>query len=64
MNGRQIRNAITTARQLALYNDEPLNIGHLQHSIAVSGEFDQYLIKVKGDVDDDELAKEKGDRVP
>ncbi|KAB2571245.1 ATP-dependent zinc metalloprotease FtsH [Lasiodiplodia theobromae] len=64
MNGRQIRNAITTARQLALYNDEPLNVGHLQHSIAVSGEFDKYLIKVKGDVDDDELAKEEGYRVP
>ena len=47
-----------------LYNDEPLNIGHLEESITVSGEFDKYLIRVKGDVNDDELAKEVGYRVP
>ncbi|KAF2139756.1 uncharacterized protein K452DRAFT_320350 [Aplosporella prunicola CBS 121167] len=64
MNGRQIRNAITTARQLALYNEEPLNMDHLNHSIAVSGEFDEYILKLNDDVKDDELARERGDRLP
>ena len=31
MNGRQIRNAITTARQLALYKERPFCYEHLKH---------------------------------
>ncbi|KAL1617595.1 hypothetical protein SLS56_010918 [Neofusicoccum ribis] len=62
MNGRQIRNAITTARQLALYKNEPLNTGYLEHSIEVSGDFDRYLSGVKGDIKDDDWAREEGVR--
>ncbi|KAF2141607.1 uncharacterized protein K452DRAFT_227923 [Aplosporella prunicola CBS 121167] len=43
MNGRQIRNAITTARQLALFKKESMGIKHLDHSIKVSGKFNRYL---------------------
>ncbi|GME66133.1 AAA family ATPAse [Neofusicoccum parvum] len=62
MNGRQIRNAITTARQLALYKNETFNTGHLEHSIEVSGDFDRYLSDVKGDIKDDDWAREEGVR--
>ncbi|KAI9781876.1 MAG: hypothetical protein M1839_005670 [Geoglossum umbratile] len=62
MNGRQIRNALTTARQLAQYKGERMNSLHLKHSINVSGKFDQYLKSLKHGVTDDELAREGGVR--
>ncbi|MCJ1268457.1 hypothetical protein MMC22_008345 [Lobaria immixta] len=43
MNGRQIRNAITTARQLAQYKGKRFCYEHLKHVIEVSGEFENYL---------------------
>jgi SpoVK/Ycf46/Vps4 family AAA+-type ATPase len=61
MNGRQIRNAITTARQLALYKKESLNIHHLEHSIMVSGKFDRYLVDVH-QLKDEEMMREDGIR--
>ena len=62
MNGRQIRNALTTARQLAQYKGEKMNSRHLKHSINVSGKFEQYLKSLKHGVTDDELAREGGVR--
>jgi hypothetical protein len=58
MNGRQIRNAINTARQLARFNEEPLNFGHLHHVIQVSGRFEDYLRGVIGVNSDEEWARE------
>ncbi|OCL01441.1 P-loop containing nucleoside triphosphate hydrolase protein [Glonium stellatum] len=58
MNGRQIRNAITTARQLALFKKEMLSIKHLEHSIKVSGKFDKYLEEVHDNIKDDEMARQ------
>ncbi|CAI6336217.1 unnamed protein product [Periconia digitata] len=60
MNGRQIRNAITTARQLALFRKEDLNMDHLEHSIKVSGKFDKYLEEVHNQIKDDDMAREEG----
>lgn len=60
MNGRQIRNAITTARQLALFRKTALSWEHLEHSIHVSGQFDKYLEEVHDQIKDDDMAREEG----
>ena len=62
MNGRQIRNALTTARQLALYKEKKMDYGLLRHAISVAGKFDNYLKNVKHNFSDDELAREGGVR--
>ncbi|KAH8773096.1 P-loop containing nucleoside triphosphate hydrolase protein [Hyaloscypha sp. PMI_1271] len=62
MNGRQIRNSLTTARQLALYKGKKMDYGLLKHAIGVGSKFDHYLKGVKGNFSDDELAREGGVR--
>ena len=62
MNGRQIRNALTTARQLALYKKANMDYGHLKHVINVAGKFDRYLLQVKEGTTDDQWAREEGVR--
>jgi SpoVK/Ycf46/Vps4 family AAA+-type ATPase len=62
MNGRQIRNALTTARQLALFEKETMDSRHLKHAIKVSAKFDQYLKNVKHGATDDDIAREEGVR--
>lgn len=59
MNGRQIRNAITTARRLALFEKEPLSWKHLDQVIKISSDFDQYLENVHGHSDADRARDEK-----
>ncbi|KAI2742882.1 hypothetical protein DTO013E5_5005 [Penicillium roqueforti] len=43
LNGRQIRNAVTTARQYAKWKREVLTYDHLKNVIEVSAKFDDYL---------------------
>ena len=62
MNGRQIRNAITTARQLALYKGKTFCYEHLKHVIEVSGEFEKYLKTLRQGLSDDQLKREVGFR--
>jgi hypothetical protein len=62
MNGRQIRNAITTARQLARFKDESMTYRHLEHVIRISRKFDKYLEKVRDSYTDDQVAREDGIR--
>ncbi|KAL8314031.1 hypothetical protein RB597_006447 [Gaeumannomyces tritici] len=47
MNGREIRNAITTGRQLAKYMKEKMTFGHLKRAIGVTEKFDRYLAEVR-----------------
>lgn len=61
MNGRQIRNAVTTARQLAQYRKQTLDYGHFEHVISTMIEFDQYLEKTHRHTDD-QWAREEGVR--
>jgi SpoVK/Ycf46/Vps4 family AAA+-type ATPase len=61
MNGRQIRNAVTTARQLAQYRKQTLDYGHFEHVISTMVEFDQYLEKTHRHTDD-QWAREEGVR--
>jgi hypothetical protein len=51
MNGREIRNAITTARQLARFREEALTGGHLCDVVKISKKFDKYIND--GEVDED-----------
>ena len=43
MNGRQIRNVIKTARQLARFEECPMNLEHLNRVIKVSQRFVEYM---------------------
>lgn len=59
MNGRQIRNVITTGRQLALHKKTKLDWPCLNHIIKVSGKFEKYLQAVNQNATDDEWAREQ-----
>lgn len=59
MNGRQIRNVLTTARQLALYRQETLVWRHLDQAVTTAKEFGQYLQNVHGHSDDQWAREEK-----
>lgn len=63
MNGRQIRNAITTARQYAEWKRTTLTYEHLKDVIEVSGRFDKYLDKLNGGFSQDQLAEDEGIRL-
>jgi len=62
MNGRQIRNAISTARQLALFEKRKMGIKDLEHVIKVAQKFEKYLLEVKDNVEDDDWMREEGAR--
>lgn len=62
MNGRQIRNALTTARQLAKFKQELMNYSHLKHVIKVSSKFDDYLESLHEGFSDDQIARDDGIR--
>ncbi|KAI0876601.1 P-loop containing nucleoside triphosphate hydrolase protein [Hypoxylon argillaceum] len=44
LNGRQIRNAITAARQLAMFRKQRMSYDHLKHVIKVSSKFDKFAL--------------------
>ncbi|KAI8630484.1 P-loop containing nucleoside triphosphate hydrolase protein [Xylariaceae sp. FL1651] len=52
MNGRQIRNALLTARQLAKHRNERLDWPHLSQVMKTSAAFNKYLKAVKGHSDE------------
>ncbi|KAK8038646.1 hypothetical protein PG993_007057 [Apiospora rasikravindrae] len=62
LNGRQIRNVITTARQLATFRKTKMRYEHLQHVMSVSGKFDGYLKKLQEGYTDDQIARDEGFR--
>jgi SpoVK/Ycf46/Vps4 family AAA+-type ATPase len=62
MNGRQIRNAITTARQLAQYKERGFCYAHLKHVIGVSDKFERYLKVVNEGYSDDQIKRGSGVR--
>lgn len=61
MNGRQIRNVITTARQLANYEHRPMSYSHMKRVMKILSKFEEYLKKVSGNTDE-EAAREDGRR--
>jgi SpoVK/Ycf46/Vps4 family AAA+-type ATPase len=56
LNGRQIRNTVNTARQLALYRKETLRYSHVDQAAGVVNEFEKYVMNVHGH-DDGENAR-------
>ncbi|KAJ9668738.1 hypothetical protein H2201_000982 [Coniosporium apollinis] len=58
MNGRQIRNVVTTARQLATYKKRPMDFEALRHVINVSSKFDKYMKNVNEGLSDEDIARE------
>lgn len=60
LNGRQIRNIITTARQLAKFRGQTLDYGLLQEVISVSGKFDEYFSKINENQSDEQIARSDG----
>ncbi|EPE09036.1 aaa family atpase [Ophiostoma piceae UAMH 11346] len=57
MNGRQIRNVITTARQLAQFKGCKCGYEEVKDAIEVSTKFEKYLQEVKGGILDDDMAR-------
>jgi hypothetical protein len=62
MNGRQIRNAVTTARQLAVHKKEKMKFKHLNHVIKVAQKFERYILDVHEGTSDDQIMREDGIR--
>lgn len=62
MNGRQIRNVITTARQLAMFKLEQMGYRHLKHVISISGQFEKYLVNTREGLSEEEIARANGIR--
>lgn len=48
LNGREIRNTVKTAMQLAHYRHEDLDYTHLQNVLSVTNEFEKYLVDTHG----------------
>ena len=61
LNGRQIRNTINTARQLARYRKKDLAYEHLEIALDVVNEFELYVNGMRGHTDE-EYAKAQGHR--
>jgi hypothetical protein len=59
LNGRQIRNTINTARQLARYKKDTLRYWHVDKAVGVVNEFGKYVSDTHGH-DDEEYAREQG----
>ena len=62
LNGREIRNAISTARQLAMYRREKLGYDHLCRVIDEVEQFDTYLKKVRRGFSMDQIQRDKAER--
>lgn len=62
LNGRQIRNVISTAKQLAKYKDESMRYEHLSRVISEVVKFESYIQEVHDDHTSDEIARERETR--
>lgn len=62
MNGRQIRNVITTARQIAQFSKKKVGTEFIHDAIEVTTKFDSYIRKVNEDLPDNEIARQYGVR--
>ena len=62
LNGRQIRNAITTSRQLARYQGKDLKFADLQQVIKLALKFNKHTTDLQGGMNDDERKREDGIR--
>lgn len=59
MNGRQIRNSLLTAQQLATYKNDRLSWEHLSTALRTTSEFQKYLKNIHGHSDDQWAREER-----
>ena len=57
LNGREIRNAISTARQLAMFREEKMGYEHLKVVIAEAKKFEDYLLQLNDGFSPDDISK-------
>lgn len=62
LNGREIRNAISTARELAMYQKKPMGYKHLRAVINEAEKFEKYLYDLHGCFTPDALQRDKRER--
>jgi hypothetical protein len=62
LNGREIRNAITIARQLAQFKGESFRYSHLSRVIGVGGKFGKYLKDLRDGQTQDIIKHDEGVR--
>lgn len=53
LNGRQIRNSVRTAKQLARFKREVMSSTHIERTIGVIKEFEKYIVDTHGHTDAD-----------
>ena len=63
LNGREIRNAVSTARQLAMFRKEPMGYKHIQIVIEEAKKFDKYLKDLNQGFTTDQIMKDAGERL-
>jgi SpoVK/Ycf46/Vps4 family AAA+-type ATPase len=59
LNGREIRNAVSTARQLAMFEKQPMGYRHLATVVSEMNKFNTYAAELQGGLTDDEIARQK-----
>ncbi|KAF4922405.1 ATPase family AAA domain-containing protein 3, partial [Colletotrichum viniferum] len=62
LNGRQIRNVISTARQLAVYRKMRLGYEHIACVIGEASKFDEYLKELRQGYTADDIRRGRGER--
>ncbi|CAH0015851.1 unnamed protein product [Clonostachys rhizophaga] len=62
LNGREIRNALSTARQLATYREQRLDYSHLEIVMKEAEKFDEYLKEVHHGFSEDDIQRGKRER--
>ena len=55
LNGREIRNAVSTARQLAMFQKKPMGYAHLCTVIEEAKKFETYLLNLRNGMTDDNI---------
>ncbi|KAK1977836.1 ATPase [Colletotrichum cereale] len=62
LNGREIRNAVSTARQLAIHRKEHMGYSHILRVIEEVDRFDEYLKELGRGFSQDDISRGKGER--
>ncbi|GKT56890.1 AAA family ATPase [Colletotrichum tofieldiae] len=62
LNGREIRNVISTARQLAIYRKQPLGYEHIKSVIEEANKFNEYLKELNQGFSADDIRRGQGVR--
>nr|RBQ93972.1 hypothetical protein FVER53263_20726 [Fusarium verticillioides] len=62
LNGREIRNALSIARQLALYRQEALQFHHLKDVMDEAKKFDDYLNEINDGFSADDICRDRRER--